>query len=158
MKAVLINYVKKLKNLATNEKLSQLRSDKDQISSEDKSRIEKEYDTNFKLWRTRKKLVSWFGPMRTFGILVSLTKTKVQWDLQDGDWAFTGQIKWFQGIHWRSMTVRGLRLYDNNLFLPFLGWARYRGRSYPYRVNACGMKPLVNIFGWTHKFVNSSSL
>ncbi|CAO3687703.1 unnamed protein product [Umbelopsis ramanniana] len=43
-------------NLATNEKLSQLRSDKDQISSEDKSRIEKEYDTNFKLWRTRKKL------------------------------------------------------------------------------------------------------
>jgi hypothetical protein len=58
MKDVLINYVKKLKNLATNEKLSQLRSDKDQISSEDKSRIEKEYDTNFKLWRTRKKLVS----------------------------------------------------------------------------------------------------
>ncbi|KAH8549669.1 Tat binding protein 1-interacting protein-domain-containing protein [Umbelopsis sp. PMI_123] len=43
-------------NSATNERLSQLRSDKDQISSEDKSRIEKEYDTNFRLWRTRKKL------------------------------------------------------------------------------------------------------
>lgn len=58
MKAVLIHCVKKLKNAATNEKLSQLQSDKNQISSEDKSHIEKEYDTNFKLWRTRKKLVS----------------------------------------------------------------------------------------------------
>ncbi|KAI8578940.1 hypothetical protein K450DRAFT_244209 [Umbelopsis ramanniana AG] len=43
-------------NLATTDRLAQLRGDKDQISSEDKARIEKEYDTNFKLWRTRKKL------------------------------------------------------------------------------------------------------
>ncbi|GAB5592547.1 hypothetical protein Unana1_07447 [Umbelopsis nana] len=43
-------------NEATNNRLAHLRSDKEQISSEEKIRIEKEYDTNVKLWKSRKKL------------------------------------------------------------------------------------------------------
>ncbi|KAI9284359.1 Tat binding protein 1-interacting protein-domain-containing protein [Umbelopsis sp. AD052] len=43
-------------NLATDEQLKLLRDDKGQVSFEDKARILKEYDENFKLWRTRKKL------------------------------------------------------------------------------------------------------
>ncbi|KAG2189384.1 hypothetical protein INT44_004526 [Umbelopsis vinacea] len=43
-------------NLATGEQLKQFRDDKGQVSFEDKARILKDYDENFKLWRTRKKL------------------------------------------------------------------------------------------------------
>jgi hypothetical protein len=47
-----------LQNHEAAQRLALLQSQNGQISIEDKQRIEKEYDNNIKLWKSRKKLVS----------------------------------------------------------------------------------------------------